>query len=138
MAQTVGNEETYKKVKKRIAEYKIRNFFAKLGSFIFAVLTLFSLLPLVPTFIVSFLSISSIFIIPLWAVCFVAFVWLFSIFQKYSNKIEDEFGVTLEESMFVSAYESLCFLKEYLDPEHPILGSKNKAIRRLKDIAFLL
>ena len=138
MSQKDESEETYKKVKKRIWEYKTRNFFAKIGSFVFALLTLFSLIPLVPIFIVSYLSISSIFVVPIWIFSLIAFVWMFAIFQKYSRKIEKKFGVTLEEKMFVSAHESQCFLREYLDPEHPIFGSKMKAIRRLKDIDYLL
>jgi hypothetical protein len=138
MSQKEGNDESYTKVKKRIQEYKIRNFFAKFGSFVFALLTIFSFVPLVPIFLTSYFLIPSIFLIPIWIICVILFVWMFIIFQKYDKKIEKTFGITLEEKMFVSAYEALCFLREYLDPKHPILGSKMKVIRRLKDIDYLL
>ena len=138
MSEKEGTEATYKKVKKRIQEYKTRNFLTKLGSFVFAVLTIVSFVPLVPIFLVTYFLIPSILLVPIWIICVILFGWMFSVFQKYDRKIEENFGITLEEKMFVSAYEALCFLREYLDPEHPILGSKMKVVRRLKDIDYLL
>jgi hypothetical protein len=65
-------------------------------------------------------------------------VTLFLIFQRYNRQVEAKFSISLEEKMSVKAYESSSYLQEYLDCEHPILGSKRKAIRCLQDIGYFL
>ena len=67
----------------------------------------------------------------------IGFGVLFWLFQKGSKKNARKYNVTLEEKAFVLAYEALRFLKEYFDKDHPILGSKRRAINRLGQISYL-
>lgn len=132
-------EELYNKIKKRLRDYRYRSGFFTLGTMAFAVLLIFSLFPLIPVLIIDYLGLPySDWASASWFICIVAFGGLFWIFQRYARKIEAKRGITLEEKMYVPAYEALCFLKEYLDPNHPIFGSKTKAIRRLQSIDYLL
>jgi len=139
----MGNEEkrkeTYERIKKHLGDYRYRSSFFSLGTMVFALLLILSIFPLVPVIIADVLGLAySIWSVPLWFLCIGVFGALFWVFQRFAKRIEEKRGITLEERMYVRAYESLCFLTEYLDPDHPISGSRSKAARRLQDIDYLL
>lgn len=139
MSLQENHEETYKRIKKRIEEYRYRSGLLTIGAMIFALLFIFSLFPLVPVVVASFLGIVyTNWVVPLWFLCIGIFGALFWCCQKSAKKIEEKRGITLEEWMYVFAYEALCYLREYLDPNHRIIGSKLKAERRVLDIVTLL
>jgi hypothetical protein len=140
MSQQENHEKIYIRIKKRLMDYKYHSFFYGLMTMVFAVFFTFSLIPFVPVIIAAILNIppSSSWIIVLWFLCVVIFGVLFWIFQRLSRRIEEKYGITLEEKMYVLAYQALCYLKESLDPDHPIIGSKSKAERQVQRILTLL
>lgn len=139
MSLQESREETYKRIKKRLEDYRYLSNFLRFGAVTFAVLFVLSLFPLVPAFIVVILGISMTdWSMWFWFLCIGAFAVLFWIFQRFAKKIEEKRGITLEELMYVPAYEALCHVREYLDPSHPIVRGKLKAERRVRDILTLL
>jgi len=131
-------EEIYKQIKKRLADYRYRLGFLTLGTLIFAMLFILSLVPVVPAIIAGFLNLMyTHWIAPLYFSCISAFGALFWIFQRFVKKIEEKRGIALEERMYVYAYEASCHLREYLDPDHPIKSGKLKAERKVQRILTL-
>lgn len=133
-------EDTYKKIKNRIEDKRYLSAFLTMGTVALAVLLVLSLFPLVPIIIAALtgLAPTSLTIVYLWFFCIFLFGGLFWIFQRFDQKIEVKRGITLEERMYVKAYESMCLIRERLDPDHPVLGSGSKAVRRLIEIVYLL
>lgn len=128
-------KETYERTKKRLGEYRYRSALLKLGALASAFLFIFSLFPMVPIAIIAILGLDMYsWSIPLWFLCMGVFIVLFWIFQRLSRKIEEKRGITLEEEMYVLAYEALCHFREYSDPNHPIKGSRLKAERRIQRV----
>jgi hypothetical protein len=139
MSDEERRKETYERIKKRLGDYRYRSAFLTLGAMVCALLFILSLFPLVPGFIITILGLDMYsWTVPLWFLCIGVFGVLFWIFQRFSRKIEEKRGITLEEKMYVLAYEALCHFKEYSDPNHPIIGSKLKAERRMQRILTLL
>lgn len=139
MSDEERRKETYERIKKRLGDYRYRSAFLTLGAMVCALLFVLSLFPLVPGFIITILGLDMYsWTVPLWFLCIGVFGVLFWIFQRFSRKIEEKRGITLEEKMYVLAYEALCHFKEYSDPNHPIIGSKLKAERRMQRILILL
>jgi len=139
MSLQESREETYNRIKKRIKFYRYRFGFFAVGTLVFGLLLILSVFPLVPIAIASLLDILySNWTLPLWFSCIGIFAVLLWIFQRFAKKIKEESGITLEEEMYVHAYEALCHLREYSDPNHPIIGGKSKAERRVSDILTLL
>ena len=128
-------KDTYDQIKTRVAEYNVRHTLAVLLSFAFAMFFIFSILPLIPFFIALYFGFDIVFV---WLSCLVISSLAFWQSGKLIRKLNVKYGVTLEEKMFLRAYESLKFLEEYLDPQHPIVGSKIKAVRKLERICDLL
>lgn len=134
-----NHEEIYKRIKKRLADYRYRSGFFTLGTMVFAVLLILSLFPLVPILIAGYFGLAySDFAILLWFLCIGIFAVMFWIFQKVARSMEEKRGITLEERMYVHAYEALCHFREYFDPNHPIKSGKLKAERRVLSILTLL
>lgn len=127
---------TYSKIKKRIHDYRLQYGVTFAGTFVFAILFFFSLLPLIPAVLANYFNFGSFSIFLYWALCSIGFGYLFSRSNKKVEKVNKEYGVELEERIFVSAYEALCFLDEYLDPNHPIISSKRKSIQKLQGINY--
>jgi len=139
MSLQESHEEIYKRVKKRLRDYRYLSGFLTLGTMAFALLFILSLFPLVPAILGAILSITyGDWVVWLWFLCIGVFGVLFWVFQRFAKKIEEKRGITLEEKMYVPAYEALCYLREYFDPDHPIIGSKLKAERRMRGILVLL
>lgn len=139
MSLQKNHDETYRLVKKRLGYYRYRSWFFTSGAMVSAVLLVLSLFPMVPIVLIAILGLKpSVWNVPLWFLCIGVFGVLFWIFQRSAKKTTEKRGVSLEEELYVRAYEALCFLKEYMDPSHPILGSKKKAIRRLQRIDYML
>jgi uncharacterized membrane protein (GlpM family) len=139
MSDEERRKETYERIKKRLGDYRYRSAFLTLGAVVCALLFIFSLFPLVPAFIAASLGLAQYdWSILLWFACIAVFGVLFWIFQRFSRKIEEKRGITLEEKMYVPAYEALCHFREYSFPNHPIRGSKLKAERRMQYILTLL
>jgi hypothetical protein len=139
MSDEERRKETYERIKKRLGEYRYRSALLKLGALASAFLFIFSLFPIVPISIIDILGLDMYsWSVPLWFLCIGVFIVLFWIFQRLSRKIEEKRGITLEEEMYVPAYETLCHFREYSDPNHPIIGSKLKAERRMQRILTLL
>lgn len=132
-------KDTYERIRKRLKDYRWRSGFFTAGAGIWAVLFVLSLFPLVPVLIVAALGLAMYdWSITLWFLCIGVFGVLFWIFQRFAKKIEGKRGITLEERMYVPAYEAICYLREYTDPDHPVLGSRLKSVRRLQNILVLL
>jgi hypothetical protein len=139
MSDEERRKETYERIKKRLGDYRYRSTFLTLGTMVCALLFILSLFPLVPAVIAAILGLTYYdWSILLWFVCIAVFGALFWIFQRFSRKIEEKRGITLEEKMYVPAYEALCHFREYMEPNHPIIGSKLKAERRMQYILTLL
>jgi len=139
MSDEERRKETYEQIKKRLGEYRYRSALLKLGALASAFLFIFSLFPIVPISIINILGLDMYsWSVPLWFLCIGVFIVLFLIFQRLSRKIEEKRGITLEEEMYVLAYEVLCHFEEYSDPNHPIIGSRLKAERRMQHILNLL
>jgi hypothetical protein len=131
--------DAYDRIKKRLKDYRYRSALLKAGAIVWAILLISSLFPVIPVYLAIALGLySSGWSVALWFLCIAIFAVLFWIFQRLATKIEGRRGITLEERMYVPAYEALSFLREYVDPDHPILGSKLKALRRLQRISVLL
>jgi hypothetical protein len=134
----------YDQIKKRISDYRLTHGFLVFCTFICAILFVFSLLPLVPVAIFDFIGLTttsaanSILFLIFWVVCVVILGYLFSRLNKKTLRVEEKYGITLEERLYLRAYESMKFLEQYLDPKHPIASSKMKAVRKLTDIDYLL
>jgi len=140
MSDEEKRKETYERIKKRLEDYRYRSALLQLGTMGSAVLLILSVFPIVPILVMAFLPfyMSGNWLVPLWFTCIGVFFVLFWLFQRFSMKIEQKRGITLEEKMYVPAYEALCHFKEYSDPDHPIMGSKLKAERRMRYILTLL
>jgi hypothetical protein len=139
MSDEERRKETYDRIKKRLGEYRYRSALLTLGTLAFALLFVFSLFPLVPVIIAIALGLTySVWTVPLWFLCIGIFGALFWVFQRVTKMTEEKRGVTLEEKMYIPAYEALCYFREYFDPNHPIKGSKLKAERRMEKILTLL
>lgn len=136
MSEEEKRKVTYERIKKRLGDHRYLSAFLAIGEMVSAALFVFSLFPLVPVIVLSLLgpSANSSWIVPLWFICIGVFSVLFWLFQRFYKKVEQKRGITLEERIYVLAYESLRSLNEYLDPEHPISGSGSKAVRRLRDV----
>jgi hypothetical protein len=139
MSVQESNEETYKRIKKRLGDYRYRSAFLSWGTLAFVVLFIFSLVPIVPAIIIGSLGLlNTDWVLVSWFLCAVVFGGLFWIFQKFAGIIQAKRGILLEERMYVYAYEALHFLKEYSVPNHPVLSGKSNAIRQLRNIDYLL
>jgi hypothetical protein len=139
MSVQESQEEIYKRTKKRLADYKFRSFIYEFGALVLGALFMFSFIPVVPLVIGISLQIppADPLLYVLWFVCAVVFGVSFWNVQRLSKKIEEKYGVTFEERMYVPAYEALFFLKESSDPNHPVMSSKLKAERRIQSILTL-
>ncbi len=135
MSVTNVYNSSYGQIKKRVAEYNIRYVLAVFTSFILTILFVFSLLPLIPFAIALYFGFDVRYV---WVICLMIFGLAFWLSSKLIRKINLKYGITLEEKMFLRAYESLKFLEEYLNPSHPIRSSRMKAGRKLERIYDLL
>lgn len=132
-------KEYYDQIKRRLCEYRYRSALLNFGALASAFLFIFSFIPIVPIFIINILGLVMYsWGAPLWFLCIGVFLASFWICQRFSRKIEEKRGVTLEERMYISAYEALCYFKEYSDPKHPIKSGRFKAERRIQSILTLL
>jgi hypothetical protein len=139
MSLQESHEETYKQTKKRLREYRYRYGLVTAGLMIFTLLFILSLFPAVPVVIVGALGIIySNLVVPLWLSCIMIFGVLTWMCQRFAKKIEEKRGITLEERMYVHAYEAFNHLREYIDRIHPIASGKLKAQRKVLRILTLL
>jgi hypothetical protein len=130
-----AQKDIYDQIKKRVAEYNVRYALAVLLSLASAIFFIFSIVPLIPYAIALYFGWD---IVIVWLVCVSTSILAFSQSSKLVHTLNAKYGITLEEKMFLRAYESLKFLEEYLDPQHPIMSSRMKAVRKLERIYDLL
>jgi hypothetical protein len=133
-----AQKDTYDQIKKRVTEYNVRYVLAILLSSALAMFFIFSVLPLIPITIILYLRFDLALLWLVWPVCMVTSFLAYSQSSKLIRTLNAKYGITLEEKMFLRAHESLKFLEEYLDPQHPIMGSRMKAARKLDRIYDLL
>jgi len=127
---------TYERIKKRVSTYKKASYIFQALQFILAMLFIFSLVPIIPAAL-DLLFDTSLLIL-WWPICLVAFGILLYISNRVYNQILSTRRITLEEMLYVIAFETLKLLDEYLDSVHPVAGSKNKAVRKLQSMSYLL
>lgn len=139
MSLQKNREETYKRIKKRLREYTYKSGFLTMGTTLFGALFIFSLIPVVPAIVISYLRLSfSDWALVSWFLFAAVFGALFWLFQRLGGNNEVKLAMTLEEKMYVPAYEALCAAEEFLDPHHSVLSSKTKATARLQRIDALM
>lgn len=132
------HRDTYNHIKKRLKDYRYRYIIFTTGTVISFLALILSVLPFVPVAIVTALGLSIEWNLIMWVVSIVGFSLVFLIFQRLVRNTLEKRGITLEEKMYIPAYESLINFREYTDPNHPIQSGKPKAVSKLRSISVLI
>lgn len=131
--------DIYDQLNKRKNEFKtikqISDVFSGLG----AIGAVFSLIPLIPAAIVAILGVqnNNFIIVPLWFFCIFLFAGMFFIAQRYSQKITQKIGFSLEQEMYLLGYDTLSNTIDYIN-HRSSKRAKRKVLLKMRQLVDLL